>query len=98
MSILSLVLRSRYFSTCNKVHPTTGAPKLINSNLFLEKRATGTVARFSRNKSLLIGFGAPVILQTKYVLQSAVVHDLFKRNENLRGYELAWVPVGRAVS
>ena len=43
---------------------STGAPKLINSDLFLEKRATvfiGTVARFSRNKSLLISFGAPVV-------------------------------------
>ena len=54
------------------VHIITGAPKLINSDLFLEKRARptvpiktrvfiGTVARFSRNKSLLISFGAPVI-------------------------------------
>ena len=45
---------------------TTGAPKLINSDLFLEKRATvpiktSPVARFSRNKSLLISFGAPVM-------------------------------------
>ena len=43
---------------------STGAPKLINIDLFLEKRATvfiGTVARFSRNKSLLISFGAPVV-------------------------------------
>ena len=43
---------------------TTGAPKLVNSDLFLEKRATvpiQTVARFTRNKSLLISFGAPVV-------------------------------------
>ena len=40
----------------------TGAPKLINNDLFLEKRVfIGTVARFSRNKSLLISFGAPVV-------------------------------------
>ena len=61
---------------------TTGAPKLINNDLFLEKRATenllivicfwknvlqycSTVARFSRNKSLLISFGAPVLLLTE---------------------------------
>ena len=43
----------------------TGAPKLINSDLFLEKRVfIGTVARFSRNKSLLISFGAPVVTTT----------------------------------
>ena len=61
---------------------TTGAPKLINSDLFLEKHATVlqycstffqkqitinkfSVARFSRNKSLLISFGAPVLLLTE---------------------------------
>ena len=60
-----------FFLGALKYDPSTGAPKLINSDLFLEKRATvpigtvarfsGTVARFSRNKSLLISFGAPVI-------------------------------------
>ena len=41
----------------------TGAPKLINSDLFLEKLRVfiGSVARFSRKKSLLISFGAPVV-------------------------------------
>ena len=60
---------------CCILSSNTGAPKLINSDLFLEKRATvpiGTVARFSRNKSLLISFGAPV-LQTKFKPSSTIV-------------------------
>ena len=58
---------------CCILSSNTGAPKLINSDLFLEKRATvPTVARFSRNKSLLISFGAPV-LQTKFKPSSTIV-------------------------
>ena len=41
---------------------TTGAPKLANSDLCLKKRATVPIkTRFSRNKSLLISFAAPVV-------------------------------------
>ena len=52
-------------------------PKTVNSNLFVGKRSTvhiksfigtvdfiGAVARFSRSKSLLINFGAPVVLHS----------------------------------
>ena len=54
------------FESTSEENATTGAPKLINSDLFLEKRATvptktDTAARFFRNKSLLISFGAPVM-------------------------------------
>ena len=58
-------LRSVYYSRPRstsikyKVERDTGAPKLINSE-FLEKRARSTVFIFSKNKSLLISFGAPV--------------------------------------
>ena len=49
----------------------TGAPKLINSDLFLEKRA---VARFSRNKSLLISFGAPVVQAGNYNISDLIIY------------------------
>ena len=52
----------------------TGAPKLFNSDFFLEKHVfIGTVARFFRNKSLLISFGAPVLTSSaKMILYSLV--------------------------
>ena len=55
------------------VGASTGAPKLF-SDLFLEKCAVfiGTVARFSRNKSLLISFGAPVVHQSMLMHQDVV--------------------------
>ena len=63
-----------------QLYSCTGAPKLINSDLFLEKCATvpiktGTVAHFSRNKSsaLLISFGAHVIPVYSVRIQAIII-------------------------